>query len=304
MNKVFIIERADDLIRLDVFLSDNIDGVTRSQIKKSIDEGKTLVNGKIVKAGKILKLNDIVEFEEAENEMKDVLPENIPLDIVYEDNYLAVINKPQGMTVHPAPGNYTGTLVNALLYHLNKTSDIGGKIRPGIVHRIDKDTSGLLVVAKDNNSHLNLAKQIANKECKRTYIALLEGNLKSDEGVISTCIGRDPKDRKKMAVTETGKIAITHYKVIQRFEGYTLCQFDLETGRTHQIRVHSKYIGHPIVGDPVYGYQKQKFKTSGQLLHAKKLVFTHPFNNKRMEFECEEPIYFKKIVSSLKKIKE
>ncbi len=303
MNKVFIVESEDAGKRLDIFLNENIDGITRSQIKKSIEENKTLVNGKPVKAGKILKIGDYIEFEESLSEMKDVLPENIPLNIVYEDDYLAVINKPQGMTFHPAPGNYTGTMVNALLYHLNKTSDIGGKIRPGIVHRIDKDTSGLLVVAKDNNTHLELAKQIADKTCHRTYLALLEGVLKEDSGVIETFINRDPKDRKKMAVSNDGKLAITRFEVVERFNGYTLCRFDLHTGRTHQIRVHSKYIGHPIVGDLVYGYAKQKFKTNGQLLHAYKLEFVHPVSGKNLSFECPIPDYFEKILKLLRKSK-
>ena len=240
------------------------------------------------------------EFNDIENEI-DACPEDIPLDIVYEDDDLAVINKPQGMTVHPAPGNYSGTLVNAILYHFKgQISDVGGNIRPGIVHRIDKDTSGLLVVAKNNKAHFDLAKQIAEKSCKRQYIALLEGVVKEDIGVINEPIGRSESDRKKMAVVPSGKHAVTHFEVLERFDGYTLMKFDLETGRTHQIRVHSKFIGHPIVGDKTYGYKVQKFKLDGQLLHARKLSFTHPTTKEFMTFESEIPDYFAKILKVCK----
>ena len=272
---------------------------TRSAIKKSIEEGLTTVDGKVVKAGKILKLNETIQFEEHEI-LLNVEPECISLNIIYEDDDIAVINKPQGLTVHPAPGNYTGTLVNGLLFHFGKMSDIGGNIRPGIVHRIDKDTSGLLVVAKTNVAHLSLAKQISTKECKRRYIALVEGVVKQDSGTIDEPIGRSPSDRKKMAVVLNGRPAVTHYKVIERFNNYTLMQFDLETGRTHQIRVHSKFIGHPIVGDKTYGYKNQKFDLNGQLLHAKRLEFTHPTTKKHMVFEVDLPDYFQKILKVLK----
>lgn len=296
MREVLIIDEFGAGKRLDVFLSEQITDVTRSQIKKSVEAGETLVNGEQTKAGRVLKVGDVVDFNELENEI-NALPENIPLDIVYEDNDLAVINKPQGMTVHPAPGNYTGTLVNAILYHFNgEISDVGGNIRPGIVHRIDKDTSGLLVVAKNNQAHFSLAKQIAEKSCRRQYVALLEGVVKEDSGTINQPIGRSESDRKKMAVVQSGKSAVTHFEVLERFENYTYMKFDLETGRTHQIRVHSKFIGHPIVGDKTYGYKVQKFKLNGQLLHARKLSFTHPTTGEFMTFECDIPDYFTKIL--------
>lgn len=303
MKKIFIVDDEDKNKRLDVFLSENMPETTRSQIKKSIEEGKTLVLGRIERAGKLVKVGDSVEFEEAEGQ-EDILPEDIPLEIVYEDDNLAVINKPQGMTVHPAPGNYTGTLVNALLFHFDKTSDVGGRIRPGIVHRIDKDTSGLIVVAKDNSTHLDLASQIANKTCRRTYLALCEGVIKNNSGVISANIGRSHRDRKKMAVVEGGRVAVTHFEVVERFAAHTLVRFDLETGRTHQIRVHANYIGHPVVGDTVYGFAKQRFKLEGQLLHAKRLQFVHPKTKQVMTFECDLPDYFEKILGLLKKNKQ
>ena len=287
--------------RLDVYLTEVLDDWTRSQIKKQIDMKKALVGGVSRKAGFLVKDGDEVSIDfSKEAGLEDVLPENIPLDIVFEDDNFAVINKQQGMVVHPAPGNYTHTLVNALLYHFKSLSN-GEKFRPGIVHRIDKDTSGLLVVAKNDKAHLNLANQIANHTCKRTYIALLEGNLKKEQGTISTYLSRDKSDRKKYAVSDEGKWAVTHYKVLERYDGYTLCQFELETGRTHQIRVHANYIGHPIVGDPVYGYQKQKFKLNGQLLHAKKLAFISPTDGKFCEFTCELPNYFNNLLKKLKK---
>lgn len=300
MKRIFVVDEEGAKKRLDVFLNENIDDITRSQIKKSIEEKLTTINGNVSKAGKLLKVGDSVEFEEPQGEC-DIIPENLPIEIVYEDDDFAIINKKQGMTVHPAPGNYNGTLVNALLYHFDKTSDVGGKIRPGIVHRIDKDTSGLLVVAKNNIAHLELSKQIANKTCKRTYFALCEGVIKNDSGVISAAIGRDKRDRKKMAVATDGRSAVTHFLVLKRYKNYSLVQFDLETGRTHQIRVHAKYIGHPIVGDKTYGFAKQKFDLQGQLLHAKRLQLLHPRTKELMTFECDLPEYFKKIVDRLEK---
>ena len=296
MREVFIVKEENAGKRVDVFLSEVLTDITRSQIKKSIDDGLTLVNGKSTKSGKTLKNGDSVEFESKEYET-DILPEDIPLDIVYEDSDIAIINKPQGMTVHPAVGNFSGTLVNALLYHLkNNISDVGGEVRPGIVHRIDKDTSGLLVVAKNNKAHLSLAKQIATKTCKRTYLALVEGVVKNDNGTINKPIGRSLSDRKKMAIMFDGKPAVTHYTVLERFDSNTLMQFDLETGRTHQIRVHTKDLGHPIVGDKVYGFKNQKFNLNGQLLHAYKLVLKHPTTKKEMEFTAPIPDYFAKIL--------
>lgn len=287
--------------RLDVYLSATLEDWTRSQIKKQIDDGRVVVNGKVQKAGFKVKAGDTIELDlVAEPDLSDIEPEDIPLDIVYEDEYLAVINKPQGMVVHPAVGNRNHTLVNALLFHFNHVSSVGEKFRPGIVHRIDKDTSGLIVVAKNNFAHECLAKQIAEHSCFRHYVALCEGQFKELEGTIVLPLGRDKKDYKKMAVCEDGKYAETHYSVNIIYEGYTLVDFVLKTGRTHQIRVHSKAIGHPIVGDPVYGFAKQKFDLNGQLLHAKELELTHPQTQQRMTFKCEIPDYFANVLMKLK----
>lgn len=296
----YIVDEAGDGLRLDVFLQLKLgEEVTRSQIKKSIEQGLTTVNGKTIKAGKALKRGDEVEFSEVAVEL-NASPEDIPLDIVYEDEDLAVINKPQGMTVHPAPGNYTGTMVSALMYHFGKMSDVGGSERPGIVHRIDKDTSGLIVVAKNNKAHLSLARQIQTKKCKRTYLALVEGVVKENSGTIDKPIARSPKDRKKMDIVMNGKNAVTHYKVVKRYSSNTLVEFDLETGRTHQIRVHTKFLGHPIVGDKVYGFIHQKFNLNGQLLHAYKLGLTHPVTRKKMVFEIPLPEHFTRVLKALK----
>lgn len=286
--------------RLDVYLAEVLDDWTRSQIKIQIDSKNALVNGLVKKAGHIVKPGDTIELNfNKEAGLDDVLPENIPLDIVYEDESIAVINKPQGMVVHPAPGNYTHTLVNALLYHFNSLSQ-EGSVRPGVVHRIDKDTSGLLVIAKTDKAHRELAEQIAVHSAKRTYVALLEGNVKQESGTIETYLDRDKRDRKKYAVSNEGKLAITHYKVLKHYEGYTLCEFRLETGRTHQIRVHAKYMGHPIVGDTVYGFAKQKFKLNGQLLHAKELEIVHPITREKMTFYAPLPAYFENTLKKLK----
>lgn len=287
-------------VRLDVYLAEVLVDWTRSQIKKQIDSGNALVNGNPRKAGYAVKDGDIVSVAfNKEVGLEDVNPENIPLDIVYEDADIAVINKPQGMVVHPAPGNYEHTLVNALLYHFNTLSD-SGSVRPGIVHRIDKDTSGLLVVAKNDKAHTNLASQIAKHTARRCYVALLEGNVKAEQGTIQTFLDRDKRDRKKYAVSDSGKLAITHYKVLSHFDGYTLCEFVLETGRTHQIRVHSKHMGHPIVGDMVYGFAKQKFKLNGQLLHAKELELKHPTTGEKMVFFAPIPEYFEEVLKKLR----
>jgi 23S rRNA pseudouridine1911/1915/1917 synthase len=285
--------------RVDVYLAQQLD-LTRSHIKKLCDSGSVFINEKPSKSNKILKEGDVVLIQLPEVVCLDAEPENIPLNIVYQDEDVAVINKPQGMTVHAGNGTSGSTLVNALLYHLDNLSGINGVIRPGIVHRIDKNTSGLLVVAKNDKAHLAIAKQLEDKTCKRIYYALLEGNVKQDKGRIATFIGRNPKDRTKMAVLTSGREAITDYKVIERFEGYTLCEFSLQTGRTHQIRVHAKHIGHPVVGDKEYGFKNQKFKLDGQLLHAGKLSFIHPTKNEKVTFECPLPDYF---VKTLKKLK-
>lgn len=297
--KKFVIQENFD--RADVCLCTCLEGYTRSSVKKFFDNGLVTINGKVVKASQGVKVGDEILVDLPPVEEYEAKPENIPIDIVYEDDDIAVINKQQGLTVHAGNGNLDGTLVNALLYNLKSLSGIGGVMRPGIVHRIDKNTSGLLVVAKNDAAHLSLSKQIESKTCKRQYIALLEGNLKDDSGTVTTYIGRSPTDRVKMAVVspDKGKIAITNYTVLQRQNGYTLCQFDLYTGRTHQIRVHAKYLGHPIVGDDVYGIKKQKFNLNGQLLHAFSLQLNHPKTGERMTFNAPLPDYF---ISVLKKL--
>ena len=289
--------------RLDNFLSEQLEEFTRSRLKKLIEDGQVSVNGKVVtKAGAEIKNADEVSIVIPEAVEYTAKPENIPLDIVYQDADLAVVNKPQGMTVHVGNGNAEGTLVNALLYALDSLSGIGGVLRPGIVHRIDKDTTGLLVVAKNDKAHVSLAGQIAQKTCHRTYFALLEGNLKEDSGRVVTDIGRCPNDRLKMAVLPSGKgkIAITDFEVVERFgQDYTLCRFVLQTGRTHQIRVHAKHLGHPVVGDPTYGYKKQKWETNGQLLHAWQLELDHPTTGVRMKFNAPLPPIFEGILRKL-----
>lgn len=289
--------------RVDVFVSEKLDK-TRSAVKKLIDGGNVKVNGKQCKPSQEISVGDVIEVCVPEAQDCSVKPEDIPVEVIYEDGDIAVVNKPQGMTVHMGNGNTEGTLVNALLFKLDSLSGINGVIRPGIVHRIDKDTSGLLVVAKNDKAHLSLARQISEKTCRRTYLALLEGNLKSDEGVVTTYIGRSPADRLKMAVVppDKGKLAVTDYKVIKRYLGYTLCRFDLHTGRTHQIRVHAKHLGHPVVGDTVYGIKKQKFKLEGQLLHAFRLALSHPSTNEEMTFEAPLPQYFTDVLGKLTEI--
>ncbi len=298
MKKIEII--ADKQARLDVVCLEKVDK-TRSALKKLIDEGLITVNGKPEKAGKTVKSGDKIEISLPDAKPLDLEPENIPLEIVYQDEDIAVINKPQGLTVHAGNGVKGATLVNALLYHLDSLSGINGVIRPGIVHRIDKDTSGLLVVAKNDRAHISLSEQIKDKTCGRIYVALLEGVVKDDKGVISTLIGRSDKNRTMMAVKTTGRRAVTHYEVIKRYKDFTLCRFILETGRTHQIRVHAKYMGHPVVGDPVYGYKKQAFKLNGQLLHAQKLQLNHPSTGERMTFEAPLPEYFSEVLKKLEK---
>ena len=298
MKEIIVVDKNGEGKRLDIYLSEILTDVTRSAIKKSVEEGLTTVDGRQVKAGKILKQGEEIVFEEHEI-LLNAEPQNIPLNIVYEDDDLAVINKPQGLTVHPAPGNYDGTLVNGLLYHFGKMSDVGGTIRPGIVHRIDKDTSGLLVVAKNDMAHVSLSKQIAEKICRRIYYALVEGVVKED-GQIITNIGRDQKNRLKMAVVKEGKLAHTIYRVKEILGNYTLVEFELKTGRTHQIRVHSAYMHHAIVGDKTYNNNKCKFNINGQLLHAKKLILNHPRTQKEMVFECDLPDYFQRVLEILR----
>lgn len=301
----YIVDENDKKKRLDKFLQEKDLNITRSYIKTLIEEGYVKVNEEKVKSGYSLKKDDVVDITIKEDETCDINPENIPLEIVYEDDDIIIVNKPKGMVVHPANGNYTGTLVNALMYsHKDKLSSINGSIRPGIVHRIDKDTSGILVVAKNDEAHKKLSSIFKVHDIKREYIALVKGIVKEDRLDINLPIGRSAKDRKKMAVTnKNSREAITHIEVLERFyaSNVTLVKATLETGRTHQIRVHMSYMHHPIVGDEVYGKKDPKFKVTGQMLHAKLLGFKHPTTNEYVEFESEIPEYFKDILDTLER---
>lgn len=301
----YIVDENDKKKRLDKFLQEKDLNITRSYIKTLIEEGYVKVNEEKVKSGYSLKKDDVVDITIKEDETCDINPENISLDIVYEDDDIIIVNKPKGMVVHPANGNYTGTLVNALMYsHKDKLSSINGSIRPGIVHRIDKDTSGILVVAKNDEAHKKLSSIFKVHDIKREYIALVKGIVKEDRLDINLPIGRSAKDRKKMAVTnKNSREAITHIEVLERFysSNVTLVKATLETGRTHQIRVHMSYMHHPIVGDEVYGKKDPKFKVTGQMLHAKLLGFKHPTTNEYVEFESEIPEYFKDILDTLER---
>nr|WP_317358200.1 RluA family pseudouridine synthase [uncultured Tyzzerella sp.] len=297
----FKILKQDEDKRIDSFLNSSLEDISRSRIQKLIEDNEILVNNKPINKNYKLKENDTILINIEEPKEINILPENIHLNIVYEDNDVILINKPQNMVVHPANGHYSGTLVNALMYHCkDNLSGINGVMRPGIVHRIDKDTSGILIVAKNDKAHQSLASQLENHSMTRVYYAIVYNNLKNDTGTIDAPIGRHPIDRKKMAVTDkNGKRAVTHYEVLKRFKKYTFIKLKLETGRTHQIRVHMSYIGNPLLGDTVYGKEKQPFKLLGQVLHAKVLGFIHPITNEYMEFETELPQYFKEILNKL-----
>lgn len=297
----FTVGESDCGLRIDRFLSDKLDFLTRSAVQKNIDSQNVTVNSCAVNKNYKCRLNDRVEILIPDAVALETKAENIPLDIVYEDSDLLVVNKPKGMVVHPANGNWDGTLVNALLYHCRDSlSGINGVIRPGIVHRIDKDTSGLLIVAKNDAAHLGLAEQIKEHSFSRMYEAVVYGNIKEDGGTVNQPIGRNPKDRKKMAVVQNNaKPAVTHFQVIQRYGEFTHIRCMLETGRTHQIRVHMAYIGHPLAGDSVYGPKKVITSLNGQCLHAKLIGFKHPVLNRYMEFDSELPEYFKDFLAKL-----
>ena len=301
MNEILLICDTDKA-RIDAWLSTKLEEYSRSYIQKLCLDNNVLVNGQTVKSNYKLKQGDEVKLQIPEAQVLDVVAEDIELDIVYEDDDIIVINKPKGMVVHPATGNYSGTLVNALMKHCGGSlSDINGVIRPGIVHRIDKDTSGLLVVAKSNQAHEKLSDDLKCHDVRREYIALAEGIIYENAGKIDAPIGRHPVDRKKMSVnTKNGRHAITHFTVKERFKDATYLDLKLETGRTHQIRVHLAYINHPIIGDEVYGRRKQRFKTEGQLLHAIRLSFDHPITGKQMSFETAVPKYFEDILNELR----
>lgn len=299
--RTFKIDENQEHQRLDKAVALFLD-VSRKRVKDLLDDNHIFVNGKSAKASYTTMLNDRITIEIPEDENTEVLPENIPLEIVYEDSDLIVINKPKGMVVHPAPGHYSGTLVNALLYHCKDLSGINGVNRPGIVHRIDKDTSGLLVVCKNDKAHKAISEQLANKTCHRQYVCIVHHPFSHEYGTIHAPIGRSEKDRKKMEVTsKNSKDAITHFTVLKNFREYAYVQCQLETGRTHQIRVHMQYIGHPIAGDPTYGYRKT-LETNGQLLHANKLEFIHPTSNEKMTFEIGLEKEFEQVLKELEEM--
>ncbi len=299
MTEKRIVAGSNTGLRLDVFLSENLGELSRSGIKKLISEGLVTVNGDTVQASYIPKQGDEIHIIlNEENHLPE--PEDIPLDIVFEDDDLMVINKQKGITTHPAPGNMSGSLVNALLYLGKPLSDSNGDpLRPGIVHRIDKDTTGLILVAKTNEAHEALQKQIQDKTARRIYYALCYDRFRDKEGTVDAPIGRHPKDRKKMAVISGGRPAQTEYRVLRQYKEYTLVELSLKTGRTHQIRVHMAYIGHPVVGDEVYGRKKNRFSTEGQMLHAKIIEFDHPSTGEHMVIECPLPDYFERILDRI-----
>ena len=286
-------------VRLDKAVAD-LTSLSRSHANEQIKNGQILVNGQVKKAKYAVKAGDVITYELPETEALEYVAENLPLDIVYQDEDVAVVNKAQGMVVHPSAGHTSGTLVNALMYHIKDLSGINGVLRPGIVHRIDKDTSGLLMIAKNDDAHIKLAEELKDKKSLRKYWAIVHGNLPNDRGVIEAPIGRSEKDRKKQAVTAKGKPAVTRFHVLERFGNYTLVELQLETGRTHQIRVHMAYIGHPVAGDEVYGPRKT-LKGHGQFLHARTLGFTHPKTGEVMKFTAEAPAIFQETLEKLRK---
>ena len=288
--------------RLDVFVVERFPELSRSHVQKLIEQGNVLVDGSVRKANYKLRGGEAVQVTVPQAEPISVEPEDIPLDILYEDKDIIVVNKARGMVVHPASGVYSGTLVNALLYHCRDLSGINGEIRPGIVHRLDKDTSGVMVCAKNDTAHLDLAEQIRTKTAHRTYWAIVHGNIKEEAGIIKGDIGRHPTDRKKMAIVrENGKPAVTHFKVLERFGEYTLVECQLETGRTHQIRVHMTSIGHPLINDPKYGPKKSSpFAINGQALHSLQLTLTHPVTKEEMTFTAPLPTDMEKILTGLR----
>lgn len=298
--EIFVDEEDDE--RLDAYLAQELNQVSRTYIQKLIKDGLVFVNGSVMKPRYQVREGDYIRVNIPKPRELEIIPEDIPIDIVYEDDDIAIINKAKGMVVHPAPGNYTGTLVNALIYHIKNLSSINGVIRPGIVHRLDKDTSGLLIIAKNDLAHKFLSEKLKARDIKREYIAICHGEFKSENGTINQPIGRDPRDRKRMAINEkNGKEAITHYKLLNLYQGYSLVQANLETGRTHQIRVHFAHINHPIVGDLVYSNRKEDSKYKGQLLHARKIGFIHPTSLEYMEFETEIPEPFKSFIEKIEK---
>lgn len=299
----FNVDVSANNIRIDRYLADQFPEHSRSYIQKLLKEEQVLVNGRVIKANYKTQSGDYIEFHIPDPEVLDILPENIPLDILYEDDYVLVVNKPKDMVVHPSAGHTSGTLVNAVMAHCGEhLSGINGVLRPGIVHRIDKDTTGALLICKDDVVHRDLAEQLKEHSIKRRYRAVVQGNLKEDEGTVNAPVGRHPTDRKKMAINhKNGKEAITHYKVLERFGQATYIECRLETGRTHQIRVHMASLGHPLLGDTVYGSSKNPYHLQGQALHAMILGFVHPITGEYLEFEAPLPEYFSKLLEKLRK---
>ena len=292
-----IIVKDNENTRLDSYIVTEDKALSRATIQKLLEEGNILVNGTIKKNSYKVKLGDIIEINIPEIKQTKIEAQDIPIEIVYEDSDIIVVNKPKGLVVHPANGNPDGTLVNAIMNICKDSlSGIGGEKRPGIVHRLDKDTSGLLIIAKNDKAHINMSEQIKNRKVNKKYIALVRGVIKEDEATINMPIARSKKDRKKMAVDKNGKEAITHFKVLKRYDNYTLLEIKIDTGRTHQIRVHMSEIGHPVIGDEVYSNGKNEFNVKGQMLHAKSLDFTHPSTGKKMHLEADIPDYFKKVI--------
>ena len=298
--ETYIVKQEDQGKRLDTYISNQNNDLTRTAVQRLIEQEKILVNGKKRKVAYKVTEGDMVIIEETEAQMIELKAQEIPIDIIYEDSDIIVVNKPKGMVVHPANGNPDGTLVNAIMAICKDSlSGIGGEIRPGIVHRLDKDTSGLLIVAKNDKAHVNMSEQIKNHEVKKTYIALVRGIVKENEATIDMPIGRSRSDRKKMAVDKNGRNAVTHIKVLKRYDKYTLLEINIETGRTHQIRVHLSHIGYPIIGDYIYSNGKNEFGVIGQCLHAKCLEFKHPVTGKEMKLQAPLPDYFEDILKKL-----
>lgn len=300
--KKIIVQANEKGARLDSYIASKEKEISRTNVQRLIESGNILVNNNIQKISYKVQAGDEISIVIPEAKEIELKPQDIKVDIVYEDSHIIVVNKPKGLVVHPAIGNPDGTLVNAIMNICKDSlSGIGGEIRPGIVHRLDKDTTGLLIIAKNDKAHINLSEQIKNREVKKIYVALVRGIVPEDEATINMPIGRSTKDRKKMAVVKNGKEAVTHFKVLNRFKNYTLLEIKIDTGRTHQIRVHMSEIGYPVVGDMVYSNGKNEFGVEGQMLHAKSLDFKHPITEKQMHLEAELPKYFKEVIDKLQK---